>query len=533
MDVVHPLRRSAVALALAVLLALVAGGCSSPSDDAGRRSDPTSPRPTAPDRATMAVVRARSDQPATAERIAVDPAVDPSAVDVTVEIDLEAPRQELRGMGAALTESSAHLLAGLPAEERAAIIEELFAPDRGGLSVLRLVIGASDFSLEHRSLADSPEPDPELRTFSIERDQRWVIPVLQEILAIRPDLDIVASPWSAPGWMKDTGDYLVGVLSPEHEAAFADYLVRFVTAYRDEGIDVGWLTLQNEPSSVQTSYPSMVMRPDQQARIIDDHLGPALEDAGLDTQVLLYDHNWCDARPPGPCASEGPTTFPAEVLEQLDRDRGLVAGTALHCYGGDQVAANEAIHRLAPDREVWLTECSGGEWQSSRADAFAATSRLLVDDVAHWSSATILWNLALDPDGGPHLGGCDECRGVITIDREEPGGYRREVELDALTVATRFAPKGSRALATSVSPDGSGLASSSDEEDEDDDAVRAAGTCSPDRIPAALIWNPGAKRTLAVAFGRTSVAVEVDARSLTAVQAPEGVRCRVEPRGGR
>ncbi|MEB2343126.1 MAG: glycosyl hydrolase [Deltaproteobacteria bacterium] len=433
-----------------------------------------------------------------------------------VAIALDRPRQRLRGVGAALTESSAWLIAGLPAAERHALLASLFDPAQAGVSVVRLAIGASDFSLEHRSLAESPVPDPELTTFSIERDRQWVIPVLQEILAIRPDVEIMGSPWSAPGWMKEGGFFLLGSsLVPAFEDAFARYLVRFVEAYGDEGIPVGWLTVQNEPAAFQSTYPSMVMFPDQQARLLREHLGPALAEAGLATRVLIWDHNWCDARFPGTCAGPAPPSFPFEVMAETGRIF-PIAGTALHCYGGDQIVANEAIHDAWPDLEIWQTECSAGEWLGTRAQAFQATAHRILNDWNHWANASLLWNFALDPDNGPHLGGCETCWGVVTIDPGD-GSWVRELEWDVLAIVSRFGPPGSAVLETSVTPETGAI---------------ATGVCSPEGRPAAIVLNPGPAATLTIAFGDLHVPVAVGAASLSAVRAPAGVACTPVPEPG-
>jgi len=440
---------------------------------------------------------------------------DPAALgEATIEILLDRPRQRIRGVGASMTESSAFLIAGLPEAERHALLTALFDPAQAGVSVVRVTIGASDFSLEHLSLAESPVPDPELTTFSIERDREWLIPVLQEILAIRPDVEIMGSPWSAPKWMK-AGSFLSGVLKTEFEDAFARYLARFVEAYRDEGIPVGWLTLQNEPAAYQLTYPSMTMWPDQQARLLRDHIGPAWIEAGLSTRVMIWDHNWCDAQFPGSCVGPAPPSFPFEVLAETG-EIFPIAGTALHCYGGDQIVANEAIHEAWPDLEIWLTECSSGAWLGTRAQAFEASARRILNDWNHWANASLLWNFALDPANGPHLGGCDTCWGVVTVDPSNDS-WVRELEWDVLAIVGRFGPPGSVVLETVV-------ASTSD-------AV-ATAVCSPAQRAAAIVLNPGPATTLAIAFGDLQVPVEVGAASLTAVRAPESVTCSRVPEPG-
>lgn len=421
-----------------------------------------------------------------------------------VRVDPAGPRQRIHGIGAAVTESSAYLLMQLPPDERRTLLEELYDPDRGGHSVVRIVIGASDFVLETHSLADSPVPDPDLTTFTIDRDRQWVIPTLREILAINPDIEILASPWSAPGWMKNTGSYTWGQLLEEYEGSYADYLVRFLDAYRDEGITVDWLTVQNEPAAIFLDTPSMIMSSEQQARLVRDHLGPALIAADLDTRVLAWDHNWCDARPPGGCVGSDPTPFPLEVIEATGGDHPL-AGTAFHCYGGSQAAANDLVHRARPDLQIWQTECSGGGWQS---DPFADLARLLITDRNHWSNATILWNLALDPDHGPTTG-CSTCRGVVTIDPTTET-WTAELERDLLTTMAWFGGKDSGVLDTTAT-----------------DNLLATGVCSPDHRPAAIVWNPGTQTTANVHFGDLALPIDLAARSLTAIRAPEGIDCEL------
>lgn len=427
-----------------------------------------------------------------------------------VEVHLDRPRQRLHGVGAALTESSASLIAGLPERERRALLEHLFDPRRGALSVLRIVIGASDFSLEHRSLADSETPDPDLNAFSIERDELWVIPVLREILAIHPNLEIIASPWSAPAWMKAPRSYMFGVLRREYEPAYARYLVRFVESYRSAGIPVRWLTVQNEPAAIQLDYPSMVMTAAQQARLVRDHLGPRLSEAQLPTRVLAWDHNWCDEKPGIGCRDSGPALFPLDVLAEVE-GAAPFAGTAFHCYRGDQATAYETMHAVWPGLQIWQTECSGGEWQN---DPLADTARLVLTGWNHWANASMLWNLALDPTNGPHLGGCGTCRGVVTVDPES-GTWIPEVDRDVLATIARYGPKHSLVLETDVTQDA---------------GILAAGVCSPSRRPAAIVLNAADATTATIRFGDLDLPIELRARSLTAVRAPAGTRCGPTPK---
>ena len=163
----------------------------------------------------------------------------------------------------------------------------------------------------------------------------------------------MASPWSAPGWMKDTDSLVQGSLLQKYEEAYAQYFVKFVRAYAKAGIPTDYVSLQNEPLYEPEDYPGMGVMPDQAARFLGRHLGPALDRAGLDdTTILGYDHNW------------DITDYPEAIYHDRRAAR-YVPGTAWHCYGGE-VSAQSVSHNNYPHAQAFLTECSGGDWQGTR-----------------------------------------------------------------------------------------------------------------------------------------------------------------------
>src|SRR5262245_46317966 len=217
---------------------------------------------------------------------------------LTTRIDVDPQRryQEMVGFGAAVTDSSAWVIENrLNATQRATLLQELFGRDGGlGLSFTRITIGGSDFSLSHYSLDDPPggAADPQLTHFSIAPNRAYLLPVLRAALAINPDLRIVASPWSPPGWMKDSGSMVGGRLRPEAYQAFAAYLANFVDAYAAEGIPIFALTIQNEPDFEPEDYPGMKLHAQERARIIGQFLGPLLAQRRTRPLLLDWDHNW-------------------------------------------------------------------------------------------------------------------------------------------------------------------------------------------------------------------------------------------------
>jgi glucosylceramidase len=363
----------------------------------------------------------------------------------TIAVDDTAIYQEMVGFGAAITDASALLINRLAPERREALLRELFDADSGiGLSFTRLTIGASDFSSRHYSLDDMPpgERDPALARFSIAPDRVDRLPVVQRALAINPHLKIVASPWSAPGWMKTSGRLIGGTLRPDAYGPFAEYLRRYVEAYAALGVPIYALTVQNEPHFEPPDYPGMRLEPRARARLIGENLGPLFARHRIPTLILEWDHNWDEP------------DSPLQVLADSVARR-YVAGVAWHCYGGD-VAAQAKVHDAFPAKDAYFTECSGGDWAPTFADNLQWNVRtLIIGATRNWARGVLLWNLALDERHGPHTGGCGNCRGVVTIDSHS-GAVTRNVEFYALAHASRFVRPGARRIG-STSGGGGGL----------------------------------------------------------------------------
>ncbi|RFP24259.1 glycosyl hydrolase [Duganella sp. BJB488] len=355
-----------------------------------------------------------------------------------IEVDPSQRYQEMVGFGAAITDASAWLIQNrLNPQQRGALMNDLFGKAPGAnFSFTRLTIGASDFSRHHYSFDDMPpgQTDPALAHFSIEPNRADVLPVTKAALAINPKLRVMASPWSAPGWMKSTDSLIQGTLKPEAYAPFAAYLSRYVGAYAQEGVPIFALTLQNEPHFEPKDYPGMRVEPAQRAAFIGGHLGPLLAREHPQTRILDWDHNWDE---PG---------SPAAVLQDPVASK-YVNGVAWHCYAGD-VRVQAALHDRWPDKDTYFTECSGGKWApvwSDNLNHFART--LVIGATRGWAKGVLLWNLALDENDGPHLGGCKDCRGVVTIDSRD-GKVTRNEEYYALAHASRFVRQGARRIAS-------------------------------------------------------------------------------------
>ena len=399
--------------------------------------------------------------------------------------------QEIVGFGASLTDSSAWLIQHtLDARQRDALLKELFGREGNGLglSFSRLTIGASDFSRHHYSLNDTPDgtPDPDLKHFSIDQNRGDVIPVARAMLAINPQLKIMASPWSAPGWMKDSNSLIQGRLLPQYYDAFSRYLLRYVDAYAAEGIPIFALTVQNEPDYEPKDYPGMRLNAPARARLIGDHLGPMIARRGSGPLIFDWDHNW---------------DKPEEPLGVLsDPVAGnYVDAVAWHCYGGD-VAAQSPVHDAFPDKDAYMTECSGGDWEPVRSGGLPLQMKnIIIRSMRHWARGALFWNLALDENNGPYAGGCHTCRGVVTID-SRTGEITRTDEYYALAHASRF-----------VRPGAHRIASSGPTDDLDNVAFRNAD----DGSLVLLVSNSAIQpRRFSVAHGERRFAYTLPARSV-------------------
>ncbi len=377
---------------------------------------------------------------------------DSSAVIARIDVDADSTFQSIVGFGAALTDASAWLLhTALGDSARAALMRELFGRDSTarhagiGLSFVRVTIGASDFSRSHYSLDDLPAGAPpgarddSLAHYSFAPVREHVLPLLQQARALNPSLSVMATPWSAPAWMKSTHSLIQGTLRPDAYPAFAAYLGRVVADFDASGVPVAFLSVQNEPHFEPADYPGMRFPPEARADFLAHHLGPLLASRNSATRVLDWDHNW--DQPESPLAVLGDSAA-----------RPFVAGVAWHCYGGD-VSAQSTVHDAYPDKDAYFTECAGGEWAPDWGDNLRWNTRtLIIGATRNWARGVVLWNLALDEHHGPHTGGCNDCRGVLAIDTRS-GTVSRNPEYYALAHASRFVRPGAWRIA-STSPAG-------------------------------------------------------------------------------
>lgn len=341
---------------------------------------------------------------------AKQPGILPSGLPVpgraTINVNAGRQYQVMDGFGFALTGSSADLIAKLAPATRDALLRELFLTDNGavGISYLRISIGASDLSARIFSYDDLPvgETDLELDRFNLDVGDVQLIPVLKSILAINPEIRIIATPWSAPPWMKSNESFAGGKLKYECYQVYAKYLITYIKLLQSRGITINAITPQNEPLNTRNN-PSMEMSAADQTDFIKNYLGPALHESGLGAVALFcYDHN-CD-RP----------DYPMTVLSDALARR-FVSGVAWHLYGGKPRALSQ-VARKHPGIKTYLTEQYVGAAGHFATDLAWHTRNVLVGTIRNGAQAVLEWNLASDPNCGPHTpGGSDDSLGALTI----------------------------------------------------------------------------------------------------------------------
>ena len=365
----------------------------------------------------------------------------------TIHVNEQHHYQQMDGFGASLTDSSAWLIYNqLTETQRAGVMSALFSSTEGiGVSITRIPMGASDFVNGAAYTYDDMPPgqtDPELENFSIDHDRAYILPALQAALRINPDLKVMASPWSPPAWMKTSDALGNGSLREEFYPAFANYFVKFIQAYEAEGIPIYAITLQNEPHHEPYSYPGMRMEPEEAAAFVKGHLAPAFEAAGIQTKILIWDHNWDEY------------DYPITIFND-PAAKALIDGSAFHCYGGT-VIAQGIVHDAHPDKDIYFTECSGGAWVPGFDEGLKRDMKdLVIGSTRNWAKTVIKWNLALDASFGPHNGGCGNCYGFVTITPETETGFAFNYDYFSIGHASKFVVPGAyRVASTSFTYEG-------------------------------------------------------------------------------
>lgn len=325
--------------------------------------------------------------------------------------------QTVDGFGLAITQASCYNLLKMSPADRTAFLTEVFDRERGmGSSLIRVCIGGSDFSMDEFTWCD----EPGMEHFAVHPlDEQYLFPILDEIYAINPAVKIIASPWSAPLWMKVGEDgktphsqWYAGHLGEAYYQDYAQYFVRWIQEMQRRGYDILAVTLQNEPLNRGNSM-STYMSWQEQSNLIKWAIGPAFAAAGLQTKVLVFDHNYSYD------GDYGQQDYPVHIFEDPEAGR-YVHGSAWHNYGGN-VSVLDGVHARFPDKEIYFTEASIGTWNYSFEDCLINDFRdVFLGTLGRWGKGVTLWNLMLDYQGKPFRPrGCSTCYGAVSIDASD------------------------------------------------------------------------------------------------------------------
>jgi len=356
----------------------------------------------------------------------------------TINVDEGTSYQEMDGFGYTLTGGSAMLINNMSSATRSELLQELFgtAENSIGISYLRISVGSSDLDATTFSYNDLPsgQTDVNLDNFSLNPDMSNLVPVLNEILAINPSIKILATPWSAPTWMKTNNNTIGGELLPQYYDTYANYFVKYIEGMAAQGITIDAITIQNEPEN-PFNNPSMVMNAEQQRDFIKNNLGPTFQAENITSKIILFDHNL-----------DNPD-YPISILNDATA-KSYVDGSAFHLYAG-QIDNMSLVRNAHPDKNVYFTE----QWIQAPGDFYSDirwhVRELMVGAPRNWSKNVLQWNLAADPNSNPHTdGGCTECLGAITIDgnnvQRNPGYY-------IIAHSSKFVPLGSVRIESNTS----------------------------------------------------------------------------------
>jgi glucosylceramidase len=321
--------------------------------------------------------------------------------------DANTTYQTVLGFGGAFTEAAAYTLYQMTPKQQDEVLNAYFNKETGlGYTLGRVSIHSCDFGLGNYTYVN--DKDESLASFSIEHDHQYIIPMIKRAARIANDpLEILASPWSPPAWMKTNNDMNHGgKLLPQYYQTWADYYVKFLDAYKDSGVNVSMLSVQNEPAAKQV-WDSCIYTAEEERDFVKNYLGPTLENSKhKDTKLLIWDHN-----------RDIIVDRARTVLEDKAASK-YVWGTGFHWYMSEAFENLETVHKLFPDKHLLFTEgtIEGGVALGEFRTA-ARYARNMIGDFSHFNEGYIDWNLLLNEQGGPnHVG--NYCDAPIIYDRK-------------------------------------------------------------------------------------------------------------------
>lgn len=445
--------------------------------------------------------------------------VDANAVRISIKPNKR--YQTITGFGGAFTEASAYLLNKLSKANRDKILKAYFSKEGADYSLTRTHINSCDFSLSNYAYANVPG-DKSLEHFSIDEDRNDLIPMIKDAKQFSKDgFKIIASPWTAPPWMKDNNKWVGGKLLPEYYPTWALFFSKYFDAYKKEGIDIWGITVENEPNGNGNNWESMLFTPKEMTDFVEYHLGPRLAKEGYEKiKILGYDQNraglkeWVDEMYRSPSSSK------------------YFAGTAMHWYESTYDYFPEALqyaHKKNPakllinaeacvDSEVpkwrddnwyWSKEATdwGWDWASEKEKylhpKYAPVFRYAVDIIGclnNYVDGWVDWNMLLDRQGGPNWFK-NWCVAPVIVDPEKD-----EVYFTPLYYTMAHFSKFIRPGAVRIGFE------------NPDAALMVTAVENPDGTVAVIVFNPGEKeKTFKISLQKKTVHANISAKAIQTI----------------
>jgi glucosylceramidase len=429
--------------------------------------------------------------------------------------------QTITGFGGSFTEASAYLLNQLGKENREKVLRAYFSEAGANYSLTRTTIASCDFSLSNYTYA-KVENDLDLTNFTIEDDQDDIIPMILEAKAISKEgFNIIASPWTAPPWMKDNKNYVGGKLLPEFNDTFALYFSKYIEAYKKEGIDIWGVTVINEPHGNGNNWESTHFSPEEMTSFVQNHLGPKLEQDGYkEVKILGYDQNraglneWVDA------------------MYKNEETSKYFAGTAIHWYESTYEVFPEALqyaHNKAPKKHLIQTEACvdseiphwndnawywkkeatdwGWDWASEKDKylhpKYAPVQRYAEDIIGCINNQVdgwVDWNMVLDRQGGPNWFK-NWCVAPIIVDPEKDEVYLTPIYY-VMSHFSKYMRPGAIKIGCEINHK----------------ELKATAVRNPDGSIAVVVFNPSEKaQALEINLNNQKINISIDAKALQTV----------------
>ena len=404
----------------------------------------------------------------------------------------EVQYQEIQCFGGAITDAVAATLERMPEDVSGEVIRAYFGPDGIGYRCIRTHLDSCDFSTEPYAAVTDPD-DKSFSTFSLERCENRVIHWIKEAYkAAGTCLPVMLSPWSPPEFMKTNGSRVGGGrLKKECYWDWAKYICRYIEEFRNRGIHVTALSIQNEPNATQT-WDSCLFTPDEERRFLKEYLYPELCDAGLqDIQIYIWDHN-------------KERLFDRACSVITDDTMNMVSGIAFHWYSGDHFDAVRLVKERFPDKLLTFSE---GCIEYSRFDSNQIRNAQMyghdmIGNFAAGMDGFIDWNICLNEQGGPNYVG-NYCEAPIICDTEK-GALSYKLSFSYISHFSRFIQPGAKRIATTIYTD----------------EIEQVAFMNPDGSIVAIIQNrTAAARNASLRIDDKLIDVELPPESISSVVA--------------